>query len=70
MNMKHTTLFLRTPWFIGAALLFTQLSCTKDLAEPPVLGDAGITANTSIQALKARYNGGQALPITLSLIHI
>ena len=66
--MKHTTLFLRTPWLIGAALLFTQLSCTKDLAEPPVLGDAGISANTSIQALKARYNGGQALPINDNIV--
>ncbi len=53
---------------MGVALLFTQLSCTKEIAEPPVLGDAGITANTSIQALKARYTGGQAIPITDNII--
>ena len=66
--MKHTTLFLRAPWLVGIALLCTQLSCTKEIAEPPVLGDAGITANTSIQALKARYSGGQAIPITDNII--
>jgi hypothetical protein len=66
--MKHTPLFLRAPWLMGVALLFTQLSCTKEIAEPPVLGDAGITANTSIQALKARYTGGQAIPITDNII--
>ncbi len=68
VNMKHTPLFLRAPWLMGVALLFTQLSCTKEIAEPPVLGDAGITANTSIQALKARYTGGQAIPITDNII--
>lgn len=62
--MKHTFLSVRTSWMLGALMLLTQLSCKKEIAEPPVLGDPGIVANTTIQSLKARYNGGQAVQVT------
>ncbi len=62
--MKYATRTHRTLWILAIALLSAQISCKKEIAEPPVLGDPGIVANTTIQSLKARYNGGQAIPVT------
>jgi hypothetical protein len=64
MNMKQNILSVRTGLMLGAVMLLTQFSCKKEIAEPPVTGDPGIVANTTIQSLKARYNGGQAVQVS------
>lgn len=66
--MKYATLINRPVWLLAVVLLFTQLSCKKDIADPPELGDPGLTATTSIQALKTRYTTGQAVKINDDVI--
>ncbi|MFN4893113.1 MAG: DUF5689 domain-containing protein [Bacteroidota bacterium] len=59
---------MRTSLLLGAVMLLTQLSCKKEIAEPPVLGDPSLVANTTIQSLKSRYNGGQAVQVADDVI--
>ncbi len=51
-----------------AALLLTAglfiISCQKKFTEPPILGEPGIVANTSIKDVKARYTSGVPVAIT------
>lgn len=55
-------------WLIAVAFATIQLSCKKEITAPPTLGDPGLVANTTIQNLKTRYNGGQAVAITDEVI--
>ena len=68
MTTTHLSSFSKSFLLIGMALITIQFACKKEIAEPPVLGDPGLVANTTIQSLKTRYTIGQAVAINDDVI--
>ena len=68
MTTTYLSSFSKSFLLIGMALITIQFACKKEIAEPPVLGDPGLVANTTIQSLKTRYTIGQAVAINDDVI--